>query len=1307
MRHLPIETYLPIPHRRHVPRSVCRRGPSRHVIHQTLCQDPALGDKLRINVRQLLLAYDKGCGLDPAEVVNSALMQGWSDVAGSVDRPVQTTSFVPAPTTQLIKEMWSLRDSVRKLRRGQISSCFLGWRQVLTLQRLQKELHRRCRANKKDKVEAQLADAEASGGPAGIYRAVRKLAPKSRRVRVQLRDESGALMTPSAELQTIQDYFTSIYGRSPTIPPTVGSMCQFTEGDVLMALRKLHPRKALPPNSAPATLWRTCAEDIAPILHSGLDASLRNECPGLPDGWHDVAVCLIPKTPVVKMPKQLRPICLLHPGSKIVATMLADKLRGRIEVFMKCIPQFAYLPQRSAADALARVCSHLHQARQLAAHANPTLHDKSQGHKTQSLRGGVALSLDINKAFDSLPRSYLLKSLRRAQIAEADICLIMHVHDAARMVYQVGDNQARVNLNQGVRQGCSLSPLLWTLATGSIYLDLVQNLHREQLPLGEPTLYADDVFAAWTINRLSDLTKAIRAMGVLVETLEQSGLQLSLEKTVALLVLKGGAAQSQQSTVCCAVKEGQKALKVRVFQRRLRIMIKHEHVYLGAKISYRNFELCNLQYRMQVAWGTFWRLHTVLRCRSLALHTKVRLWKICVFSALRYSLSSVGPPTQGRAMVTTMVNKQLRMILKSPAHLKHTTAIQVRQACKVEDPRTLLQTDFHNRHSQPYRFLTEHLQIWTGQIEHAYAQVPHYSQSGSKQELALLHPVNSVHHFREISCPVCGVEFVSLYAMKAHITKSHIRHRETQQLDPVQGLILDMCAEVTQRTDVRTFFPPQLAEADSHTRFAYMHARGGMATCNHCTRPCKSWQDLEVHITSRSCRVLFPDGLTTQVPTHNPNQLPLAFNPELLDPFRRSWEVGAEWIAKQGGKWLHNCPWCTQWLADAKAMHIHISAKHPWLETCFAAAKLWLFQQRKLLVLSSPCYYCCKVFRGHPSLHTTACKSLLFARMLWAQCCSQSMSAQDHVDQPGRAASEGPGRGHAGTPDAAGLGEMDSTDTGLENGDRPTKWQKDQTKGPDGKGKGWNNRGQASRRQRQSQGEASSNGSELSKETAQQLIKLLLRHEDQIATFKQSTAWVLFLSPEKPVEVIEKLLTTASNWREQKLRQPASLTLPMRAVLFQATWLELKTRGEKLRENAEAKQTAIDMGLCDANKGFPYQIWDPKEKQTKLDSSKDPLPLDKVMEMAVELMTLAAGPGVITRYHCTRPLSEEMRGNMTTWMLEIGLRNPRCQRVWEILEIMKGNACLKLIGGSIREERMQRSPLAQVISQHLTRHSTA
>ena len=182
----------------------------------------------------------------------------------------------------------------------------------------------------------------------------------------------------------------------------------------------------------------------------------------LPPRWHEVQVCTIPKVAIVKLPKQLRPISLLHPGGKVLATMIARRVLRKVKSYLQHTPQCAYLPGRSTGDALEAVCAHLSQARDLAQSSTTSLLQRYDGHSSKQLGGGISVSLDIHKAFDSLPHAVLLEAMQAASFDQSEIALVMHLHDHAALSFGAGTS-AQVFLGSGVRQGRSLSPPLWAL----------------------------------------------------------------------------------------------------------------------------------------------------------------------------------------------------------------------------------------------------------------------------------------------------------------------------------------------------------------------------------------------------------------------------------------------------------------------------------------------------------------------------------------------------------------------------------------------------------------------------------------------------------------------------------------------------------------------------------------------------------------------------------------------------------------------------------------------------------------------------
>ena len=254
---------------------------------------------------------------------------------------------------------------------------------------------------------------------------------------------------------------------------------------------------------------------------------------------HSVQLYLIPKIPMVKEPKHLRPIALLHPGNKLHAAMLATRLQPKVASYLEQVPQWAYLPSRSTGDALKAVCAHMNQVRTLPATHSTSLPNRFQGAPQPKMHGGISICLDVKKAFDSLRHDFLEEAMREAQFDEDEIQTILFLHSQACLYVGKPEHDSKVYLGTGVRQGCSLSPLLWALATGRFYRLYQQALTAQHLPLGSATLFADDVFGSWVFYSPTSFKQAVRAIGVLVRTLQSVGLELSMEKTVILLATAG------------------------------------------------------------------------------------------------------------------------------------------------------------------------------------------------------------------------------------------------------------------------------------------------------------------------------------------------------------------------------------------------------------------------------------------------------------------------------------------------------------------------------------------------------------------------------------------------------------------------------------------------------------------------------------------------------------------------------------------------------------------------------------------------
>ena len=308
--------------------------------------------------------------------------------------------------------------------------------------------------------------------------------------------------------------------------------------------------------------------------------------------------------------------------------------------------------------------------------------------------GGISVSLDIHKAFDSLHHEFLLESMCDAGFEQCEIDLIMHLHQNAALCFG-SQASAKVFMGSGVRQGCSFPQLLWALITGLLHRKYQEALSFHQLCEGTTTLFADDVFGSWLFTTPAAFKRAIRAIGVRIAAIQKAGLQLSMEKTVIVYTAQGTSAASIIGRYRTFIDELPHFI-IPIGQARTPLKVVTEHKYLGAMLSYRNFELSNLRHRLSVMWGAFWRLFQILRCQTLPLHTKTRLWRVCVFSVLRYSLCC-----NGEQLIQQAAHRQLRLIAKSPAHIWHVTSADILARLRLEDPWVTLCKEAQSRSPRP------------------------------------------------------------------------------------------------------------------------------------------------------------------------------------------------------------------------------------------------------------------------------------------------------------------------------------------------------------------------------------------------------------------------------------------------------------------------------------------------------------------------------------------------------------------------------------------------------------------------------
>jgi hypothetical protein len=256
----------------------------------------------------------------------------------------------------------------------------------------------------------------------------------------------------TTDKQKLVDYFTSLYAGT-TEPlrciPYDANQVEINETEIVELIHKLKNRKS-------------------PVVDSITDEMIKYRGPKL---WHETTVLIkqifkfsnIPvdwksniTIPIFKkgerrIPENYRGINLLSTYLKFTTAIIAKKLKNIITFEDK---QQGFRRGRSCTDAIFVI-------RQLADMA------------LEFNRPIFFCFIDIEKAFDKICRKHVLNILEHQGVSPGIISLIQDIQtrNYARIKVE-GQVEGKIPVNQGIRQGDSLSPLLFNIVINEITKDL-------------------------------------------------------------------------------------------------------------------------------------------------------------------------------------------------------------------------------------------------------------------------------------------------------------------------------------------------------------------------------------------------------------------------------------------------------------------------------------------------------------------------------------------------------------------------------------------------------------------------------------------------------------------------------------------------------------------------------------------------------------------------------------------------------------------------------------------------------------------
>ncbi|KAJ0901627.1 putative RNA-directed DNA polymerase [Helianthus annuus] len=288
----------------------------------------------------------------------------------------------------------------------------------------------------------------------------------------------------------------------PSIPVHLSSsLCDsFSEAEVLQAIKSCDGGKAPGPDGFTLKFFKVFWSKLKPWVLSFLNEFHRSGSIGR--GYNSSFIALIPKSKDPIEIANFRPISLVSSFYKILAKMLANRLKLVMDG-LSSPTQSAFVGGRNILD-------------------SPLIMSEIVTWAKKSKKKLLILKVDFEKAYDSINWKFLLRIMEKMAFPDKWICWIRSCLVSGRVSVLVnGSPTKEFNFKRGLRQGDPLSPFLFVIAMEiiSILMNRACNsglFEGCQLPNGGPLIshlcYADDVLfiGAWSEDNAANLNRILR-----------------------------------------------------------------------------------------------------------------------------------------------------------------------------------------------------------------------------------------------------------------------------------------------------------------------------------------------------------------------------------------------------------------------------------------------------------------------------------------------------------------------------------------------------------------------------------------------------------------------------------------------------------------------------------------------------------------------------------------------------------------------------------------------------------------------------
>ncbi|KAK3509854.1 hypothetical protein QTP70_015741 [Hemibagrus guttatus] len=342
--------------------------------------------------------------------------------------------------------------------------------------------------------------------------------------------------------------------------------------------------KALGPDDIPGEVWKCLGEAAVEFLTSLFNKVLESE--RMPEEWRRSALVPIFKNKGdVQSCSNYRGIKLMSHTMKLWERVVEARLRKVVEI---CEQQYGFMSRKSTTDAIfaLRILMEKYRDGQRELHC---------------------VFVDLEKAYDRVPREELWYCMRKSGVAEKYVRVVQDMYERSRTVVRCAVGQT---VEVGLHQGLALSPFLF-----AIVMDQLSEEVRQESPW--TMMFADDiVICSESREQVEENLERWRF------ALERRGMKVSCSKTEYMCVNE----REGSGTVRL---QGEEVKKVQEFK------------YLGSTVQSNGESGKEVKKQVQAGWNGCRKVSGVLCDRKISARIKGKVYRTVVRPTMLYGLETV------------------------------------------------------------------------------------------------------------------------------------------------------------------------------------------------------------------------------------------------------------------------------------------------------------------------------------------------------------------------------------------------------------------------------------------------------------------------------------------------------------------------------------------------------------------------------------------------------------------------------------------------------------------------------------------